>query len=95
MCFLFNPFSIHIFRTVIHNIWKSYEQRMRDIHIILYYPPYDYLQFLHRGTPFELLHEVQIENETNLNERLCVFELKSLEYRKPTLSFYYLKYRYK
>lgn len=51
---------------------------MRDIHIILYYPPYDYLQFLHRGTPFELLHEVQIENETNLNERLCVFELKKL-----------------
>ncbi len=76
--FFFNPFSIHIFRTVIHNIWKSYEQRMRDIHIILYYPPYDYLQFLHRGTPFELLHEVQIENETNLNERLCVFELKKL-----------------
>ena len=33
------------FRSVIHNIWKSYEQRMRDIHIILYYPPYDYLQF--------------------------------------------------
>lgn len=74
--FFFNPFSIHIFRTVIHNIWKSYEQRMRDIHIILYYPPYDYLQFLHHGTPFELLHEVQLENETNINERLCVFELK-------------------
>lgn len=49
---------------------------MRDIHIILYYPPYDYLQFLHQGTPFELLHEVHLENETNMNERLCVFELK-------------------
>lgn len=74
--FFFNPFSIHIFRTVIQNIWQSYEQKMRDIHIILYYPPYDYLQFLHQGTPFELLHEVHLENETNINERLCVFELK-------------------
>jgi hypothetical protein len=49
---------------------------MREIHIILYYPPYDYLQFLHHGTPFELIHEVHLENETNINERLCVFALK-------------------
>ncbi|QDQ00774.1 class I SAM-dependent methyltransferase [Lysinibacillus fusiformis] len=74
--FFFNPFSINIFRTVIHNIWESYERNMREIHIILYYPPYDYLQFLHQGTPFELLHEVHLENETNVNERLCVFALK-------------------
>lgn len=74
--FFFNPFSIKIFRTVIHHIWESFEQNMRDIHIILYYPPYDYLQFLHHGTPFELIHEVHLENETNINERLCVFALK-------------------
>ena len=74
--FFFNPFSIHIFRTVIHNIWKSYEQHMREIHIILYYPPYDYLQFLLHGTPFELIHEIHLENEKNINERLCVFALK-------------------
>jgi len=74
--FFFNPFSINIFRTVIHNIWKSYELHMREIHIILYYPPYDYLQFLHHGTPLELIHEVHLENETNINERLCVFALK-------------------
>ena len=74
--FFFNPFSINIFRTVIHNIWKSYEQQMREIHIILYYPPYDYLQFLHHGTPFELIHEVHLEHETNINERLCVFAIK-------------------
>ncbi len=72
----FNPFSINIFRTVIHNIWESYERNRREVHIILYYPPYDYLQFLHQGTSFELLHEVHLENETNVNERLCVFALK-------------------
>ncbi|WP_107925043.1 class I SAM-dependent methyltransferase [Lysinibacillus parviboronicapiens] len=74
--FFFNPFSINIFRTVIHNIWESYERNRREVHIILYYPPYDYLQFLHQGTSFELLHEVHLENETNVNERLCVFALK-------------------
>ena len=74
--FFFNPFSIHIFRTVVHNIWKSYELNMREIHIILYYPPYDYLQFLHHGTPFELIHEVHLEKEKNINERLCVFAIK-------------------
>lgn len=74
--FFFNPFSINIFRTVVHNIWASYEKTRRDIHVILYYPPYDYLQFLHHGTPFELVHEVHLQNESNINERLCVFELK-------------------
>lgn len=74
--FFFNPFSIKIFRTVVHNIWKSYEQNMRDIHIILYYPSHDYLQFLEYGTPFALAHEIYLRDETNINERLCVFTLK-------------------
>ena len=76
--FFFNPFSIQIFRTVVHSIWKSYEQHMREIHIILYYPPHDYLQFLEYGSPFELTHEVHLRNETNVNERFCVFTLKNL-----------------
>ena len=74
--FFFNPFSIKIFRTVVHNIWKSYEQNMREIHIVLYYPAHDYLQFLDYGTPFALAHEVHLRHETNINERLCVFILK-------------------
>lgn len=74
--FFFNPFSIKIFRVVVHNIWKSYEQNMRDIHMILYYPSYDYLQFLNYGTPFELAYEVHLKHETNINERICVFVLK-------------------
>lgn len=74
--FFFNPFSIQIFRTVLHSIWKSYEQHMREIHIILYYPPHDYLQFLEYGSPFELTYEVHLRNETNVNERFCVFVLK-------------------
>ncbi|GLC90016.1 class I SAM-dependent methyltransferase [Lysinibacillus piscis] len=73
--FFFNPFSIHIFRTVVHMIWQSYEKHMREIHIILYYPSADYLQFLHQDTPFQLVHEVHLESETNVNERLCVFAL--------------------
>ncbi|MEG0261218.1 MAG: class I SAM-dependent methyltransferase [Lysinibacillus sp.] len=74
--FFFNPFSIKIFRTVVHNMWESYEKNMRDIHIILYYPPHEYLHFLDRSTPFTLLHEVYLRHEKNSNERLCVYALK-------------------
>ena len=36
--YFFNPFSIQIFSKVIDNILESYEENMRDIDIIMYYP---------------------------------------------------------
>lgn len=49
---------------------------MREIHIILYYPSHDYLQFLDFSTPFALAYEVHLRHEMNMNERLCVFTLQ-------------------
>lgn len=71
--FFFNPFSIQIFRKVMTIILQSIEGKPRIVDLILYYPSQDYLQYLLYETTFELLVEVPLENERNINERICVF----------------------
>ena len=71
--FFFNPFSIQIFRIVMKHILQSIELKPRMVDIILYYPSQDYLHYLLYETAFELFVEVPLENETNINERICVF----------------------
>ncbi|MEK4231192.1 class I SAM-dependent methyltransferase [Solibacillus sp. FSL H8-0538] len=73
--FFFNPFSIHIFRQVMSNILYSYEQYPREIHLIMYYPAYEYMAYLEYETAFERLVEVKLANEKNENERIVVFTL--------------------
>lgn len=73
--FFFNPFSIQIFRKVLMNILWSFEQRPREIHLLLYYPAPDYLQYLQYETNFDLLKEVRLRGHKNENERICVFRL--------------------
>lgn len=58
--YFFNPFSVHIFRKVILNMMKSYEQFERQMHIILYYSQDHYLLLLERETNFKFVHEIQI-----------------------------------
>ena len=43
--YFFNPFSIQIFSKVIDNILQSYENNMRDMDIIMYYPSNEYLDY--------------------------------------------------
>lgn len=74
--FFFNPFSLVIFRQVVRNIKASYEQHMRRIDLILYYPAHDYLDFLQHETAFELHYEMQLLQERNMNERIVVFSLR-------------------
>lgn len=60
--FLFNPFSLQVFITVIHHILKSVESNPRTVDVILYYPSEEYHYYLLYDTPFELLQEVKIED---------------------------------
>ena len=73
--FFFNPFSVHIFRKIVANILKSYEQYPRTLQLILYYPSLDFLTFLNQQVIFKVKCEVSLGDVKNENERIVVFEL--------------------
>ena len=75
--YLFNPFTIEIFKKVIGNILHSVEQHNREVDIILYYPTAEYIQYLETQTPFKLLQEVKVPGLYNINknERFLIFRL--------------------
>ena len=74
--FFFNPFSVQIFRKVLHNIYGSFEKHPREIHLLLYYPSPEYLHCIQFETNFDLLREVRLKGCNNENERICVFTLE-------------------
>ncbi|SEM93586.1 Methyltransferase domain-containing protein [Mesobacillus persicus] len=73
--YFFNPFSIHIFKKIIHNLMVSVENHPRDVEIVLYYPSEDYIYFLENQSIFELKQEVilPIVYEKNQNERFLIY----------------------
>ncbi|WP_141604698.1 methyltransferase [Terrilactibacillus laevilacticus] len=75
--YFFNPFSVEIFIKVINNILDSVERSERDIELILYYPPVDYISYLERQTSFELKMEIKLPGlyEKNPNERFMIYRL--------------------
>lgn len=74
--FFFNPFKISIFKKVVKNIIKSYEENKRDIEIILYYPVYEYQKFLNKKTDFELTNKVVIEDTYDGKEMFLIYKLE-------------------
>lgn len=76
--YFFNPFSIQIFTKVIDNILESYENNIRDIDIILYYPSSEYIDFLDYKTPFILNKEIHLKNlyEKDSKEKFVIYSLK-------------------
>lgn len=60
--FMFNPFSVHIFKKVITNIVKSHERHPRTIELILYYPMNDFIHYLRTRTSFELINKIKVRN---------------------------------
>lgn len=76
--YFFNPFSIQIFSKVIDNILESYEENMRDIDIIMYYPSAEYLDFLDYKTPFILNKEIYLKDlyEKDDKEKFVIYSLK-------------------
>jgi len=76
--YFFNPFSIQIFSKVIDNILESYENNIRDMDIIMYYPSSEYLDFLDYKTPFTLNKEVNLTKlyEKDHREKFVIYSLK-------------------
>lgn len=77
--YFFNPFSIQIFKKVIHNILLSVEKQPREVDVILYYPPIEYTDYLTTETPFELVQEVKVPGLYNINNKECflIYQYKS------------------
>lgn len=75
--YFFNPFSIQIFSKVIDNILESYENNMRNMDIIMYYPATEYLDLLDYKTPFTLSKEVYVKNlyDKDLREKFVIYSL--------------------
>lgn len=67
--YFFNPFSLQIFITVIGNILKSVEKKPRIVDLLLYYPSYEYRQFLETSTPFLLLEEIPLPSVLTTDPR--------------------------
>ncbi|WP_409252974.1 methyltransferase [Bacillus sp. SCS-153A] len=71
--YFFNPFSGGIFINVINNILRSFEEMNREIQLILYYPPEEYVFFLENQTAFQLKKEVTLPG--NSYEKLLIYIL--------------------
>jgi SAM-dependent methyltransferase len=72
--YFFNPFSVRIFIKVINNILQSFEERNRDIQLILYYAPEDYVFFLENQTAFWMEKEIVLPG--NAYEKFLIYSLR-------------------
>lgn len=75
--YFFNPFSVQVFSKVIDNILESYEENLRDMDIILYYPSDEYVEYLEYKTPFTLSKEIEVSElyEQDDREKFLVYSL--------------------
>lgn len=72
--YFFNPFSIHIFRNIIHRILQSVEENKREITLILYYASDEYIDFLESMGIFQQTSEI-ICSKGNRFERFSIYGL--------------------
>lgn len=91
--YFFNPFSLEIFRMVVQNILKSYEQQVRTLTLLLYYPDAEYLYYLNTYTPFVERERIPVPMEYNFhrnpkisnrkkqddNEFIAIFTLSDID----------------
>lgn len=73
--YFFNPFTINIFKQVIHNILHSFKKNKRSIDIILYYPLPEFKKFLKNETPFELINKIKAYNGNGKYGKFLVYRL--------------------
>jgi SAM-dependent methyltransferase len=76
--YFFHPFSMGIFKTVIQRVLASFDAHPREVELILYYPPADYLHYIEEETDFVLSKEIKINGvfEQNPNEKIMIYTLK-------------------
>lgn len=76
--YFFNPFSVQIFMRIVKNILISFEEKPRQIELILYYGSEEYIYFLENSTAFQMKEEIMLPNltETNSYEKFVIYQLK-------------------
>lgn len=75
-CFyFFNPFSVQIFKKVVHNILHSVKKAERSVDLILYYPLPEYKHFLKKKTPFRLMHKVKVPGDHGKYGKFLIYRL--------------------
>jgi SAM-dependent methyltransferase len=74
--YFFNPFSVHIFSKVINNILQSLEERDREIQLILYYAPEEYVFYLEGQTAFHLEREIILPG--NAYEKILIYTMSGM-----------------
>lgn len=75
--YFFNPFSQHIFINIIDNILDSIEKFNRPVDIILYYPTYEYLDYLENNTSFKFITDITLPglHEYDSREKFSIYRL--------------------
>jgi len=74
--YFFNPFSVKIFKQVIHNILRSVDEHKRPVDIIFYYPLPEFKKFLKKETPFKLINKIQGYKPHKKYGKFLIFRLK-------------------
>jgi SAM-dependent methyltransferase len=75
-CFyFFNPFSVNVFRKVVHNILRSVEKDRRAVDLILYYPIHEYKDFL-KSTPFTMINKIRVPGGSDKKEKFIIYRLR-------------------
>ncbi len=77
IAYCFNPFSTDIFRKVLMNLEKSYENKPRRVTLILYYPEDNTIFYIERHTGFRLINEIAVPElfGQDRREKFCIYEL--------------------
>ncbi len=68
--YFFNPFTIKIFKQILHNIEKSLKDHPRIVDIIFYYPGFDYTYHLEKYSDFDLIQTIKTPKYF-INSREC------------------------
>lgn len=76
-CFyFFNPFTLKIFKKVIYNILKSYNEFEREIDLIVYYPLTGFKNYLREETPFELINKISAPGDHGRYGKFIIYRLR-------------------
>ena len=74
--YFFNPFSMKVFRTVIHHILESYYRNNRKMYLIFYYPQDDYISYMNALDDYilyEIIDTNPIFHSNDLKEAIYIY----------------------
>lgn len=74
--YFFNPFSIKIFRQVLHNILDSLKAYPREATLIIYYPLFAYVNYIERNTPFEPEQMFEVAVDKGAKDRVLIYSYR-------------------